>query len=226
MFGRVFMMVSKLDEEPLETHKNAKSSPEWLKVSIAYPKLLSKRFEGTFLFQIYSTKNRSSAVRAIKKEFKGEQIIEETASSSVQVEQKIKIKIFNPQIDFSNEVTKVIRNDVTKFTFLGTPKDNCQPGFHKVLISIIDAETGNEFESITIRVNVTDFAFDHVSKPLLSKVSSVLLGIGSLTMFTLSLLEQIDKTIGLTSGTAAGVLATMIYVNFINLYQRTRLNNP
>lgn len=45
-------------------------------------------------------------------------------------------------------------------------------------------------------------------------------------MFVLTFLEQIDKTVGLTSGTAAGVLAAAVYANFYNLYQRIRQNTP
>jgi hypothetical protein len=48
--------------------------------------------------------------------------------------------------------------------------------------------------------------------------------IGSFTMFILALLEQIDITVGLTSCTMAGVLTSIIYSNFHNLYQRIRPN--
>ena len=73
---------------------------------------------------------------------------------------------------------------------------------------------------------VVDFAFDHVSRPLLSKTASVFLFIGSFIMFSLTLLEQIDKTIGLTSGTAAAVLSIIIYNNFYALFQRVRPSTP
>ena len=66
----------------------------------------------------------------------------------------------------------------------------------------------------------------HVSRPLLSKVSTFVLGNGSFTMFILALLEQIDKTVGLTSGTAADVLVVTVYSNSYNLYQQIRPNTP
>lgn len=213
------------NNQQIYTQKSPKSPNENLRMSLAYPKLLSKRFEGIFLFQIYSPKNRPIVSRSIKAEFKSEPITEHTATSNVQIGQNIKIKLFSPEISFSDPVTKAIRDDVTKITFLGVPKDNCQTGSHKVLVSLIDINTEHEIDSMTIKVKVSDFAFDHVSKPLLSQFSSALLGIGSIIMFALTLLEQIDKTIGLTSGTAVGVLATVIYANFFNLYQRVRPNS-
>lgn len=209
-------------ETSMESLLATKLPNERLRISVAFPKLLSKRFEGIFLFQIYTSENRSLAKRNIRAEFENEKIVEQINPSNIQFGQNIKIKLFSPQIDFSDAVVKTVNKDITKVTFLGTPKDTCQPGFHKVLVSIANAETEKELESMTIKVTITDFAFDHISKPLLSQISSVILGLGSITMFVLTLLEQIDKTIGLTSGTAVGILATVIYVNFFNLYQRIR----
>ena len=136
------------------------------------------------------------------------------------------MKISSPIFSFSDSGIKVIDNPVNKVTFLVMPNDSCEPGSHKILISILDAETDREFESITINVQVVDFAFDHISRPLLSRVGAVVLGIGSFAMFILTFLEQIDKTVGLTSGTAAGVLAAVVYANFYNFYQRIRPNTP
>ena len=108
--------------------------------------------------------------------------------------------------------------------FLGKPRDNCEPGSRKILVLILNAKTDQELESFT--VNVVGFVFDHVSRPLFSRISTVILGVGSFAMFTLAFLEQIDKTVGLTSGTAAGVMADGIYASFYNLYQRIRSNTP
>jgi serine/threonine protein kinase len=205
------------------------------KISIAYPRLLSKRFESSFLLHIYFPEKRSHVTKNIRAEFQEQKTNEppqfqETSeyilSSSVKLQQKIKIKLFSPAFDFPESVTKLIDNPINKIIFLGMPKDNCVPGFHKVLISILDANTDQEFESFAISVRVVDFAFDHISRPMLSRVSAVVLGIGSFVMFILTSLEQIDKTVGLTSGTAAGVFALGIYAGFYNLYQRVRLNTP
>lgn len=212
---------SKDNKNPEEGLKNKK-----FRVSLTHPKLLSKRFESTFLFQVYTPDNRSQVTRNIKAEFHEEVINEHTKQSMIMFGQRIKVKLFSPVFDFPESVTKLIDNPVNKITFLGIPKDDCEPGHHKVLISISDAKTDQEFESFTISLRVVDFAFDHVSRPILSRISAIVLGVGSFAMFILTSLEQIDKTIGLTSGTAAGVLALGIYASFYNLYQRVRPNTP
>ncbi|GEM_PF-6951008 len=197
-----------------------------MKLSVAYPRVLSKRFESTFLIHIYLPQKRDQVTRNIKSEFKEQTINELIQTSSMKIRQKIKLRLFSPAFDFPDAVIKVISGAISKVTLLGMPKDNCEPGAHKVLVSISDAETDREFESFAVNVRVVDFAFDHVSRPLLARVSAFVLGTGSLVVFILTLLEQIDKTIGLTSGTAAGVLAAVVYANFYNLYQRIRPTTP
>ena len=110
--------------------------------------------------------------------------------------------------------------------FLGKPVNSCYVGEHKVVLSILDKKTNTEYQSETFSVQVVDFAFDHVSRPLISRAFAIVLGIGSFAMFMLTFLEQIDKTVGLTSGTAAGILALAIYASFYNIYQRVRPNIP
>lgn len=218
--------IGKVLKEKAEREDKMTPLPKKLKISIAFPKLLSKRFESPFLLQVYLPSDRSQVTRNIKSEFQKQKTNEHLQSSSIRLKQKIIVKFFSPTFDFSEPITKLIEREVNEFTLLGMPKDNCEPGLHKVLVSISDGDTGLEFESLTITAQVVDFAFDHVSRPFLSKTASVFLFIGSFVMFSLTLFEQIDKTIGLTSGTAAAVLSIVIYNNFYTLFQRVRQNTP
>jgi hypothetical protein len=211
--------------EPIKPPKDTKR----FRVSIAYPLCLAKRFASVFLFHFYLPlpKYRTDVDKAIKSEFQGQKLgIPIDHVSLIQTGQKVKVRLSNPSFSFSDSGIKVVDDPVNKITFLVMPSESCEPGSHKILVSISDAETDHEFESITINVQVVDFAFDHVSRPLFSRVSAVVLGIGSFAMFTPTFLEQIDKTVGLTSGAAAGALALGIYASFYNLYQRVRPNTP
>ncbi len=215
-----------LHETMEKAAKEKVQSPKKFRISISYPKLLSKRYESSFLLHVYLPEERSQVTRNIKSEFREQKTNEYLRPSTIKLEQKIRIRLFSPVFDFPESVTKLINNPVNKITFLGMPKDNCEPGLHKVLVSVSDADTDQEFESFTVSVKVVDFAFDHVSRPLLSRVSAIVLGIGSFLMFILTFLEQIDKTVGLTSGTTAGIFALGIYASFYNLYQRVHPNTP
>jgi hypothetical protein len=206
------------DKRPQLTNK--------FKISIAYPKQLSKRFPSIFLCQIYLPEAHTKVLKTVKAEFKDKEINNKTVHSFVRLGQKIKIRLFHPFIIFSEPNPILINYSINKIKVLGTPNDNCESGLHEVLVSISDFETGLEIETLAIKVRVADYAFDHVPRPLLSSISAVVLGVGSFAMFILTFLEQIDKTVGLTSGTAAGVFAIGIYASFYNLYQRVRPNTP
>jgi protein phosphatase len=195
-------------------------------ISIAYPKLLSKKFESSFVFQVFLPAYYNQVKRNVRFEFGEEKTNQYLRSSSIKLGQTIKVKFFSPTFNFPEPTVKLVEEDVNEFVVTGMPKNNCEPGLHKILITITDSVSNIEIKSLIVKVRVTDFAFDHVSLPLLSKVSAFVLGIGSFAIFMLTFLEQIDKTIGLTSGAAAGTLALGIYASFYNLYQRVRPNTP
>jgi hypothetical protein len=198
---------------------------KFFKISIGHPKLISKGYESPFVVQLYF-EELTNIVKMKIKEIVGENYTEHVYDTELKFGQVVKIKLFSPDIIFPEAIAKKLDLSVNSLTFLGKPLDTCQPREHKVVLSILDNKTGIEYQSETFSIKVADYAFDHVSRPLLSKVSTFVLGIGSFVMFILALFEQIDKTVGLTSGTAAGVLAVVVYTNFYNLYQRIRPNTP
>jgi hypothetical protein len=206
--------------------KKLLDSKKGFNISVACPTLLSKKFESTFLLQLFLAREYARVKYNIKAEFHDQEISQHISQSELKKGEKIMIKLFHPDFYFSDAVTKIIDNPLTTFTYLGKPKDNCEPGTHKILVSISDSETGEELESFTFTVKIVDFVFGKISRPLLSRVTALVLGIGSFTMFMLTFLEQIDKTIGLTSGTAAGVLTVAISASLYNLYQRVHPITP
>lgn len=213
-------------KEQDKPEKNLLDSKKGFNMSISCPKFLSKKFESIFLLQLFLAKEYTKVKSNIKVEFQDQEISQHISKSELSKGDKIKVKFFHPDFLFSDAVTKSIDHPLNKIIILGKPKDNCEPGLHKILVSISDAETEQELESFTFTADVVDFIFGNISRPLLSKVSAIILGIGSFTMFTLALLEQIDKTVGLTSGTAAGVLTLAISANFYTLYQHVRPVTP
>jgi hypothetical protein len=138
------------------------------------------------------------------------------------------IGLSSPEIEFSDAVVKELVHAANRVHFVAKPKDTCAIGSHAVLLTINDHATGKELESMPFGVKVVDFAFDHVSRPFVSNLASLISGIGSAAMFVLTLLGQIDTTFGLASGTAAGVLAAAIYARVSHLYRRptTGVNPP
>jgi hypothetical protein len=195
------------------------------RISIAHPKLLSKRFSSLFLVHIYSPEMRRKVSQKVRQQFSKVDTTEHIDSSEVRVGQRVKIKLYSQDISFSEPVVKELYGEINAINFIGKPNDSCQPGLHQVILYITDDITNVEYQSVYFQVQVTDFAFDHISRPLLTKMMSITLGIGSLAMFILTLLGKIDTTFGLASGTIAGTFASAIYGRFLSLYQNQKVTN-
>ena len=204
---------------------NEPDAGQKLSISIAHPKLLSKRFASLFLTQIYLPEMRRRVSESIKRQFVNQEPVEYVSESELEMGQEIRLKLYSVEISFSDPVTKKLDSGLNVINFIAKPNDNCHPGTQLVLLSISDAKTHVEYESMSFFVQVRDYAFDHISRPLLSKAVSGAIGIGSLAMFTLTLLGKIDTTLGLTSGTVAGTFASGIYLRFFSLYQQSRTAN-
>lgn len=192
------------------------------KISIAHPRLLSKGYASLFIVQIYLPLMHLQATKMIIKEFETQRVVEHASDIELKNGLKISIKLSSPVLLFSDSVIKQVE-DLVIARFTAIPSDNCRPGTHYAVLSVTDAETQFEYESISFAVKVTDFAFDHISRPLLSKVVSAVLGIGSFTMFILTALEQVDKTFGLTAGTAAAVLTGTILIRLWLAFQQPKV---
>lgn len=211
----------------LKAIEGRKAKQESLKkkyqISLAHPKLLSKRYSSQFLVQIYLPEMRYKVVHAVGLAFKGQDPAEHIQDSELKMGQVIQLRLSSPEIIFSEPVTKKLDKNVNTTNFTAKPNDGCYPGIHTVVLSISDVDTGLEYQSISFTVKVVDFAFDHISRPLLSKVFSIATGAGSLAMFVLTLLGKIDTTLGLASGTTVGILASGIHGRFLSLYQQPKV---
>ena len=130
------------------------------------------------------------------------------------------IKLSSLNIEFSDEVTKRLRNEVDYAYFVGKPKETCHLGENIVMLSITDKTTDHEYISKLFKVEVVDYAFDHVSRPLLSRVTSTLSGLAATVTYALVLFGQIDTTFGLVSGTTASVFALLVYRQFQSSFQK------
>lgn len=167
----------------------------------------------------------SQATETIAKEFGVQKVAEHAWDIELKEGLTVRVKLSSPVLSFSDPVIKQIENGLTITRFTAIPSDNCRPGTHYAILSITDTKTQFEYESLSFAVQIADFAFDHVSRPLLSKAMSAVLGLGSLTMFILTGLEQVDKTLGITAGTAAAVLTSTILVRFWALFQQPKVTH-
>lgn len=119
----------------------------------------------------------------------------------------------------AKEVVKKLEK-INEAFFTGNPKEICHPGKQIVKLSITNETKGYEYLPRIFEVEVVDYAFDHVSRPFLSKVTSTAIGLASMVTYALTLLEQIDTAFGFASGTAAALVAAFIFTQFRSSFQR------
>lgn len=196
----------------------------FFKMSLSHPKVLSKRLTASFVVNIYLPEVRQEVEQKLRAEFDKQESSEHIYDTNLAVGNAVKVKLYSPVIDFSEPAAKKLQAKLNTIHFLGKPKDDCAPGVHQATLAISDEKTGHEYQSANFPVQIVDFAFDHVSRPLLSNLTSLVLGIGSFTIFVLTLLQKIDITLGLASGTTVGALASTLYVRFLWLYERPNVS--
>jgi hypothetical protein len=189
-------------------------------LSLAHARLLSKSYSSWFLVQVYLPGDRRKARIALHNLFQG-QSIETSVRSKLTPGPIVEIQLSSLELDFSGPVKKKVEAGGLEAKFLGKPKEDCRPGSHHAMLALKDATTGQEYESVAFTIRVVDYAFDHVSRPVVAKAVSAATGIGSLATFFLTSLGHIDKGFGLASGTVGGMISMLLFGHTLFKY-RTR----
>lgn len=211
---------------PRPDKPRVESRPEKrVSASLAYPKLLSKRFSSTFLVHVYPKYLSRQATAAVKRQLvklKKEPDSYNTTrqDTNIQINTLVAVKIECHGIKFTSPITVEVEDKVTELIFLAKPEDTCEVGHQMAKLSICDNKTGQEIFSLPFEIQVVDFVVDHISRPLILKLAAGISGLGGVVMYAMTLFEQVDKTTGLTSGTAFSVAAIAAYLLFNNLFQR------
>jgi von Willebrand factor type A domain len=190
------------------------------RASLARPRRLAKGFSSHFLVQIFSHASQPRAKERISELFNDDEVQETTAATpSIVAGLLVDLHLSSPEVEFSDSVKKKLEHDGLHTLFLGKPKESTRPGQHCGLLSIRDATTKQEYETISFEVQIVDFAFDHVSRPLLARVTSAVMGAASIASFTLTFLGHLDKAFGLASGAAGLCVAGLLMRVFSQAYR-------
>jgi hypothetical protein len=188
--------------------------------SIKHPRRLSKRLSSKFKIFIYPSEDRAEVEKVLREVFDDENWTGSVHPSGVGTGDLVVLKLWSADIEFSGGVVKRIEHDINQVTIGAKPKDTCHPGGHAVTLSISRKDTGEEISSVDFTVQVVDFAFDHVSRPLLSNVVSGVSGVFGAVAFVVTLLTDIDTALGLGAGTAALAVAAFFQARVWQLFRR------
>ena len=218
IWGKVEFIRNESAEKKQIRKKKAK-----LHIKVAFPKKISKRKASKFIVNFFVPSEINDIEKFFNSELgrKRDELIRE---SSLYLGHKVQVSLISPDIEFLSDTSVKILSTNTQFLFLGKPKDNCQLHSQQILLTVKDASTNEEYKSFYFSIEVVDLILGFVSRPLLSNIVSIVLGISSMIMFFLTFVGQIDTSLGLTSGTTAGILASAIYARFFVLYQSQRVS--
>lgn len=178
---------------------------EDLALSITHPRLLSKGRSSRFVVRIFPSGQQKMVEEKIEQERKERDLQEHVGETELTAGLSVVVALASNALEFQPEkIVKRLKEKINAFEFSGTPKNDCVPGQHPVRLSITDEETSHEYdyEPRTFDVAIVDFAFDHVSRPLLLKAFSGLSFLTAVIMGTLTFLGQVDKALGWPAGTA------------------------
>lgn len=195
--------------------------PESLKLSVAHPKLLSKRFPSSIKVIIYPLRESGKLESIIKQEIDNAMIATYSGDTSLVAGNHVVIELSSQDIEFSKPVTKHLSDGINDISFTAKPKDAAFVGENRIKLSVTDKETNHEYVSLIFKIKIVDFVFDHISRPLLSQLASFILGLASVVTYTLTLIGKIDETLGLASGTTAAIIATFVYGRFYISFMRS-----
>jgi hypothetical protein len=192
-----------------------------LKVTVAHPRRLSKRFPSPFRVMAYPPDRQEEASQRLRLELEKWDLVEHIDDTHLTPGLVVIARLSSPSIEFSDEVARRLEHEINVFSLIGKPDESCHPGDHIVKLSILDKSSGLELVARTFEVRVVDYAFDHVSRPLLSKIASTMLAVAAVITYALTLADLVDTAFGLTAGTAVGIVAAFIYGLFVANYQHT-----
>ena len=190
------------------------------RVSVSHPQRLAKGFSSQILVNLYLPQFRAAVLKKVRDGFEDDPI-EHRFGASLPQEGDVLIGFSSADITISEPVVTTILEGNVSTAFTAKPNNECRHGKHYVKFFIKDPDTKREFLSTTIPLVVTDFAVDHLSQPFVSKLSATCLALGSIIMFALTLFQQIDKTLGVTSGAALFVIASAILARFKYVFGRS-----
>jgi hypothetical protein len=160
--------------------KRPRKLREQTRISLAWPKLLSKRKSAQFVLTVYP---RSRCYRA--EDNRNE--MRSSRDSEVRIGDRINVSLHCPVVDFVlTSATLEIDDDINQAIFLGMPNDHCQNGENAAVVSILNKKNGTNYQCVSSKIKVVDLAFGVVSRIFLSQFGSVCFAIIYGSLFALT----------------------------------------
>jgi len=134
------------------------------------------------------------------------------ADAVLKHQSRVLLELSSPAMEFvaPNPVCKDISMIGAETTILGRPKEGTRPGTHDGVLRIRDPDTHGEHLAIPFQMNIVDYSFDHVSRPLIMRATAVAIGIMTLIIVGFGLVTQRSMVIEIIVGALGTTLTAAI----------------
>lgn len=145
-----------------------------LRISVSYPRYFAKGHISNIRIVIYPIEKKIKELnRKIRGLGKTNRFFNRVLVSGLTAVVKIK----SNEIDFSGEIAKKFIPGENDFEFTGNPYQYSQKNLCEVVLTISNQKTGLEYENKHFQINLVDYAFGTVSRPLLLIFLACLFGL-------------------------------------------------
>jgi hypothetical protein len=177
-------------------------------------------YSSRFLIQIYLPRRRSEAVQRAADVFGGIDSVEapeRPADAMLRHQSQVLLELSSPAMEFAapNPVRKVVSKAGAETVVLGCPKEGIRPGLHDGKLRVYDPDTEQEHLAFAFEMNIVDYSFDHVSRPLVLRAVAVAVGLATLFVVGFGLVTQIGLVVEIVVG-ALGTVLTVAIIAWMN----------
>ena len=189
-------------------------------VSLSYPKLICAGFSSTFLVQVFLPRRQRAAAARVKNVFAEIATTQVAREARFQLGMKIRISLSSPAMEFSASVQKVIFLEGADTTFTGRPRPFALPGAHAAVLTVSNEHGDQELLSIPFQVNIVNYAFDHISRPVAGRVVGGVVGVVSACVLALAIITRTAQVLDAASGAVGLALSAFVFTRINSLYSR------
>lgn len=187
---------------------------------LSYPKLVGAGFTGPFLVQIFPPRQHHAAAARARNIFGDASPEQVPADIRLRPGTIVQISLSSPAMRFSGPVRKPIPAAGCDTSFTGKPSAAALPGAHSALLTISDESGSNELLSVPFQIRIVDYAFDHVSRPMIGRVAAGLAGVASAAVLILALITKTDLVLKAGAGAMGLAMSAFVFTSISNRYGR------
>jgi hypothetical protein len=200
----------------------AKSATDFT-ISLGYPRRLAMGFTANFLVQFIPPGDTGQAAQRLAQLFGDTEALNVTAEGKFQPGWDVEVELSSAAAEFSAAKRVTVSDTGFDLAFWCRPRDSAAPGNHGGILTVQHSGTSTELLSMPFALNIVPYGIAKVSRPLLRRIITVALVLGSTATLGYSLVKQTNEAMGVLTGLLGGALSGIIETRTAALYTRAKV---